>query len=122
MARVHGNEIANRQIIALLANPLADRLDLARPLMPQHKGLHHREVAHPRVMEIVEVGAADPAGPDADPHLARAWVRNVPPLDPKILDPVEDGGPAHDASAHFFSNAQTSWKPMVREKVMKSSS
>ena len=56
----------------------ADRLDHARGLVPRHQRLADHEGADAAVLPVVQVGAADAAGAQAQPHVVRAERRGRP--------------------------------------------
>ena len=75
------------------AGDLRSRLgDLAGEFVPGHQGLADHEVADPAVEEIVEVGAADPAGTDPDADLAGSERQVGALLEPQILGGMKDTG------------------------------
>ena len=95
--RVHASDVSTypqyREAVAAVAKHfnvdpewvlLTNGLDDAGHLVPWNEGVTWRELA----MMQVDVCAANPASPKADPHLPGAKVRNRNLFNPKVLRPV----------------------------------
>src|SRR3546814_5061792 len=89
-ARIDGHPGPGNQ----MGNAVADLLDRSRDLVAEDHGLSQPHGAEAAVMIVVEIGAADAAGPDPDPHLARSGGGGVDSLDAQILRSVNEIGRA----------------------------
>ena len=74
----------------------AQRMHDARHLMPEHHRLFEADDAETAVIVIMQIGAADAAGADADQHFARLGYGHWHRVDAQIFGGVKDGGAGGD--------------------------